>query len=144
MGSTTLPWGCQPGLMPLGLVRHLHQDLQAICRRNAGTLYRPPSIIPDKLVHVMSNRCGPRTSTCQGGVPTMMSSPSTASPASCGPSPHLYLQREEASGFSVVGNCGDFVLQRRRKQPSLSTLSLPGCSASPHSPWCQYYSQIHT
>lgn len=85
MGSTTLPWGCQPGLTPLGLVRHLHQDLQAICRCNAGTLYRPPSIIPDKLVHVMSNRCGPRTSTCQGGVPTMMSSPSTASPASCGP-----------------------------------------------------------
>lgn len=33
----------------------------------------------------MSNRCGPRTSTCQGGVPTMTSSPSTASPASCGP-----------------------------------------------------------
>ena len=22
--------------------------------------------------------------------------------------------------------------------------ALPGCSASPHSPWCQYYSQIHT
>lgn len=85
MGYTTLPWGCQPGLTPLGPVQHLHQDLQAIGRPRAGTLYRPPSIIPDKLVHVMSNRCDPRASTCQGGVPTVRSSPSTASPVSYGP-----------------------------------------------------------